>query len=1086
MRPFLLPSLLGLAWLSLAALDFPSTQPVEPKDAAKTFHVFDGFEMQLIAAEPLVTDPVAITYDADGRAYVCEMNDYPYTDKAAHKPSQENPTDAHIGKVRLLTDTDGDGIFDKATVFAEGLSWPTGAACWKGGIFVTATPDVWYLKDTNDDGVADVRQKVFTGFKKLNVQAVMNNPIWGLDHRIYIAGGSNGGEIQRVPGSESVMPIPKDFKPLPIKRNDFSFDPSTGDVRLESGGARFGNTFDDWGNRFLCNIRNPCQHVVLPYRYLARNPYLVVPSALNDCAEAGDQLPVYRTSPPEPWREFRAKRWVQEGSHLPKSELVGAGVVTSSSGITVYRGDAYPKEYRDFAFVADVAGNLFYRMKLVPDGVTFKAVQVDGNKNFCTSDDLWFRPVNFVNAPDGCLHVCDMYREVIEHPWSIPDDIHTAVDLLRGRDRGRIWRLVPRTVVPPLGGSGKAPAEAGTTKRVTPKLSQASTSELVTLLDHPNAWHRETAQRLLFERQDKAAVEPLRELVKSGKTAQGRIGAFWSLTSSSLFGDPQRIQECALLMSDSEKLKKVVYDEDPALMSLAETGGLSTEGYKLALELVGDASPQMRVQVIKVFPHALFGSRKLEDHYELRSLAEEFFQDEDATVRFVAALSHSAIWSPASLPGLGDLCVRDKNDPWMIASCKLAASSLPVQTIVSILASGQVPASQSLQDLVEQLATVIGADRSEPNANQGYYLADYLASRSHVDVVALRCLKGFVQGLRRTSSSLGEVLMTDEPQMKNSRVSGWLREVGAFVIHEATWEKADPQTRSIAITLLPEFLEIAEALETLGVNLSPDKPSDIQLTTLEALGSYREPAVAEMLIDAWPNMTPALRDKATSILLSRTDRIAKLLDAIEAKKITPAQLSIAAKATLGRQKTPALAERIAKLIGDGSSTNRKAVIEKYLTAMGIKKRDLPSPGGAKLAPLLAGETTRGSKVYEAACMVCHKFADKGNDVGPHLGTIKAWTAEQLVTNILDPNREVSPNFSLYLVETNDGRTLSGLIASETAGNLTLKRADGGTDTVLRSEIKSLTSPGISLMPEGLEAALTPQQMADLIAYLKAE
>jgi hypothetical protein len=114
-----------------------------------------------------------------------------------------------------------------------------------------------------------------------------------------------------VPGIESVMPIPSDFKSLPIKRNDFSFDPSTGDVRLESGGARFGQTFDDWGNRFLCNIRNPCQHVVLPYRYLALNRYLVVPSTLNDCAEAGDQLPVYRTSPAEPWREFRAMRWVQ-------------------------------------------------------------------------------------------------------------------------------------------------------------------------------------------------------------------------------------------------------------------------------------------------------------------------------------------------------------------------------------------------------------------------------------------------------------------------------------------------------------------------------------------------------------------------------------------------------------------------------------------------------------------------------------------------------------------------------------------------------------------------------------------------------
>jgi len=525
-------------------LKFPTTPPTEPQNAAKTFHVLDGFQMQLIAAEPLVTDPVAISYDEDGRAYVCEMNDYPYTDKEHHKHAQENPTDLAIGKVRLLTDTDGDGVFDKATVFAEGLSWPTGAACWKGGIFVTATPDVWYLKDTNGDGVADVRQKVFTGFKKLNVQAVMNNPIWGLDHRIYIAGGSNGGEIQRAPGSESVMPLPADFKPLSIKRNDFSFDPSTGDVRLESGGARFGNTFDDWGNRFLCNIRNPCQHVVLPYRYLARNPYLVVPSALNDCAEAGDQLPVYRTSPPEPWREFRAKRWVQEGSTLPKSELVGAGVVTSSAGITVYRGDAYPPEYRDFVFVADVAGNLFYRMKLVPDGVTFKAVQVDGNKNFCTSDDLWCRPVNFVNAPDGCLHVCDMYREVIEHPWSIPDDIHSAIDLLRGRDKGRLYRLAPKSFK----------------TRPTPKLSIATTTELVALLDHPNAWHRETAQRLLFERQDKAAVPTLLEAAQKSKSPLTKVESLWALNALAalqkkdlllaLQDKNEQVQLCAILLAE--------------------------------------------------------------------------------------------------------------------------------------------------------------------------------------------------------------------------------------------------------------------------------------------------------------------------------------------------------------------------------------------------------------------------------------------------------------------------------------------------------------------------------------------------------
>src|SRR5687768_10400192 len=127
--------------------DLPRVPPTEPRDAAKTFRTLDGFRMDLLAAEPLVTDPVALAYDEDGRAYVAEMNDYPYTDPATHQAWKDNTTDAPIGKVRLLTDDDGDGVFDRASVFADGLSWPTGVACYRGGVFVAATPDVWYLKD---------------------------------------------------------------------------------------------------------------------------------------------------------------------------------------------------------------------------------------------------------------------------------------------------------------------------------------------------------------------------------------------------------------------------------------------------------------------------------------------------------------------------------------------------------------------------------------------------------------------------------------------------------------------------------------------------------------------------------------------------------------------------------------------------------------------------------------------------------------------------------------------------------------------------------------------------------------------------
>lgn len=1042
-----LTSCLPLTGVGAEELKFPTTPPTEPQNAAKTFHVLDGFQMQLIAAEPLVTDPVAITYDEDGRAYVCEMNDYPYTDKEHHKHAQENPTDQSIGKVRILTDTDGDGVFDKATIFAEGLSWPTGAACWKGGIFVTATPDVWYLKDTNGDGVADVRQKVFTGFKKLNVQAVMNNPIWGLDHRIYIAGGSNGGEIQRAPGSESVMPLPADFKPLSIKRNDFSFDPSTGDVRLESGGARFGNTFDDWGNRFLCNIRNPCQHVVLPYRYLARNPYLVVPSALNDCAEAGDQLPVYRTSPPEPWREFRAKRWVQEGSTLPKSELVGAGVVTSSAGITVYRGDAYPPEYRDFVFVADVAGNLFYRMKLVPDGVTFKAVQVDGPTNFCTSDDLWCRPVNFVNAPDGCLTVCDMYREVIEHPWSIPDDIHAAVDLLRGRDKGRLFRLAPKSgPLSPLSGAPQSSFKP----RPTPKLSTFTTPDLVALLDHPNAWHRETAQRLLFERQDKAAFDPLTKLAGVAKTPQGKISAMWSV--GMLTKEPAAIQT----LLDATMADRDVQVRANAARFACEWQDLSSAGWDVMKQrLSSDTTPGQPDLLSKLSPEDM----------------------DQAPVAFWVALFAGNLDNKNALRRVAALQWRHGNDGW-VRPALLSYRDSPTANayLLGILVGRMQKEGSTSHPLLAELARRMGIPLSPA---EGMASTQEIMSMGIPDVLKQQILENLLRGMKSRGTSIREVIT----QPAIAQACGQWIDKALKVLNSNDAMRVTDALSTLAVFETEEIF-----IKRLQPFLLPNHTTEVQLAAVDALGACRESAVADILIESWPKLTPTLRDKAASILLSRTDRIAKLLDAIEAKNILPSQLSAATKATLGRQKTPTLAERITKLIGEGSSSNRKAVIDTYAAAMFGSDAGTPARNASAQADkdtLTTGDPTRGAKIYETLCMVCHRHLDRGNDVGPNLGTIKAWTAEQILTNVLDPNREVSPNFALYIVETNDGRTLSGLITSETAGNLTLKRADGGTDTVLRSEIKSLTSPGISLMPEGLEAAITPQQMADLIAYLKA-
>ena len=221
---------------------------------------------------------MAMAFDESGRLYVAEMRDYSEQDKD------------RLGRVRLLEDTDGDGRFDKATIFAEDLSWPTAITCYDGGVFVGAAPDIYYLKDTDGDRKADVRKLVYTGFRRNNVQGLLNSFQWGLDNRIHGAASTSGGTDHAARRSLT-------FKPVSVSGRDFSFDPRTLELRPESGGAQHGMTFDDWGRKFVCSNSDHIQLVMFEDRYLARNPYVSAPGARVSIAADGPQAEVFRTSP---------------------------------------------------------------------------------------------------------------------------------------------------------------------------------------------------------------------------------------------------------------------------------------------------------------------------------------------------------------------------------------------------------------------------------------------------------------------------------------------------------------------------------------------------------------------------------------------------------------------------------------------------------------------------------------------------------------------------------------------------------------------------------------------------------------------
>ncbi len=515
------------------AKDLPRYPAVEPKDAPGTWQVKKGFTLELVANEPQVRDPIAVCFDERGRMFACEMIDY----------SEMRDVTPHLGRISMLEDKDGDGFFETSQVFADDLPWPTGLTWANGGLYVGATPDIWRFEDKDGDGKAEVREKVYTGFgtglKILNVQGLMNSFQWGQDNRIHVlAGGGNRGKIK-------CLKRP-DLPEQELGGRDFWFDPLTHEFGLEVGGAQYGMSFDNYGRKFGCSNSDHLQYWLYDDRYSARNPYYDMPSSRRSIAVDGGAAEVFRLSPDEPWRIIRT-RWRIAG--VVKGAVEGGGRVsgyfTGATGTTIYRGDAYGPEFVNNSFSGDAGGQLIHRKQIryAEDGINLVGERPADERGFefAASKDTWVRVVNFANAPDGCLYVCDMYREVIEHPWSVPDEIKKHLDLNNGNDRGRVWRILPDKGVERKG------------QKVT--LAEASTEELVKALGHTNGWHRDTAQRLLYEKQDKAAVPMLKAMI-GGEDHLAKIHALNALTSLNAL-EPSLIKR-AIVDKDAQVREKGV------------------------------------------------------------------------------------------------------------------------------------------------------------------------------------------------------------------------------------------------------------------------------------------------------------------------------------------------------------------------------------------------------------------------------------------------------------------------------------------------------------------------------------------------
>lgn len=947
-----------------------------------------GFRAELVAAEPLVFSPVAIDFDADGRAYVCEMVDYPF------------PSPDPLGRIAVLTDTNGDGKFDRREVLADKLHWPTAVVCYDGGCFVGSAPDILYLKDTTNDGVADERRVVFTGFGKQNVQGLLNSFRWGLDNRIHGATGTNGAKV--VPGGSGGQ-----ANPIDLRGRDFSFDPRTFDLRPESGGAQHGMSFDDFGRKFVSSNSDHLQQVVYDDRYAAAHAGVALPPARVSIAADGPQAEVCRVSPVEPWRIVRTRLRVRgEVKGIVEGGGRAAGYFTGATGVTIYRGDAFPPAYRGQAFVGDVGSNLVHRKALKPGGgVVLRGERVDAGREFLASEDIWFRPAQFANGPDGTLYVLDVCREVIEHPNSLPDSIKEHLDLTSGRDRGRIYRVVPDGFKQPR----------------IPKLSSANSQQLVGLLTHRNGWHRDTASRMLYERQDKTVLTELNRLATApshGPLApmpESRIHALYALAS---VGGKEYLYA---------PLGDLFLRRGESAQVLIHAVRLAEQDPRLAQDIawITSAEPELAFQRLLSIG-LLTASGTKSNELTAKAIADLLKVGSDD--RYLAAAAMAAVRGR-----VGDVFWQAIREHGRLGEIKTRQT---IRALARLAASGDRP---------EELARVVKG-------------IDAVLIDNNVET-AREAAAGVVDGLRqRKGGPAPKEVLTGRTATLLAGLSERARKGAA----DASKPIADRVTDIQFLSAEP-FSEVRQPLSAL---IGGVEPAEIQRAAIAALAGHPDEAVGEILVAAWPRLTPAVRPSALDAIVAKPDRAIRLLQLIEAGRVPATDLDASRLARLQESKDDGV-RKLAAAIADKTKLSPRAdVLTAYRKALELN-----------------GDITRGKAVFTQNCAACHRVGDVGTEIGPNLAAMQARGGEAVLVNVIDPNREVNGQFVEYLVEARDGRSLSGLLAGETSAAITLLKAGGVQETIARADVVSLRSTGLSLMPEGLERQIDPQAMADLIAYL---
>ncbi|MEZ6153650.1 MAG: c-type cytochrome [Pirellulaceae bacterium] len=980
-------------------IEIPPSPALPPEEALKSFQVAPGFRIECVAAEPLVVDPVMFEFDADGRIWVVEMRGWMQDLQGS---GEADP----IGQVVVLEDTDGDSFMDRSTVFLDQLVMPRTVSFVDGGVLVAEPPNLWFCRDVDGDLKCDEKRLVGPYGQPGNPEHTDNGLMHALDNWMYNAKAT--------------------------VRHKFHDGKLTTDPTVFRG--QWGVTQDDYGRLFYGYENSSLHCDLIPADYVERNAHARAgqrnyTAALNVSltAEAHEVFPI-RVNP---------------GITLGGTELREDGTLrtfTIACGPSIYRGDQFPSEFYGGAIIPEAGGNLVRLNKLSGDGVHLAAHNAFEQRELVASTDERFRPVCSRTGPDGAVYICDLYRGIIEHVIFMMPYLRNQI-LSRGLETpigmGRIYRIVheERPLGPP------------------PRMSGESSAQLVERLSHPNGWWRDTAQRLLVERQAVDAVPALRELARGGESDLGRVHALWTLEGlgqldwlsieAGLSASDARLRSTAIRLSERvvdapsaqesfSRLQPLFDDERPMvqLQLLLTLAGYTTAGQATEVGEVAEFAEEQMAAILVAHPDPVF-----------RAAAVSGLQGRE--LEMLRRLQASDRWTGEHEDGCGAVD--------MLAMCVVHEA---------------VP--QRVEQLLE-LAALSAADKAWfSQAIVGGILASNLNRQRWPEPIELSTRPRLLSLLPESAEALQRILTWpgDDTLRKQRPIPEPLtpvqekRLVIGQEVYNATCYSCHKADGRGYPGLAPSLVESE------WVNGSPEHLIRIVLHGLQG--------PVKVNGEEWNLQMPGLGDSP----VLNDERMASVLTYARrawgnyGSAIEPLQVAAERQATSQRTMPWTVDELLDT--------------QQPLTSSTVAASDALERYRALLAD---GDAERGRILFHSnralRCNACHIIGDQGGGfVGPNLSQVgKRSDREHLLESLVLPSAKIAQGFETLVVLTGDGHIVSGTLAADDGKTLVLAPPAGGTVEIAAADIEERIQSSVSSMPPVGET-FTPQQIADLVAYLE--